>query len=128
MQVISRVFGYPKKAVEFRLHIFCESFHRVFKYKYLRGKLNKRVDKCLLNLIKFGSRKIPPEKIPTRKILTHQTLPWKIPPPPENSHLEYSHPLHQLSFFTISSLNTSSINVEENLYVQNSSVFLLEKN
>ena len=38
--------------------MFCESFHRVFKYKYLKGKLNKRVDKCLLNLIKFNRDKI----------------------------------------------------------------------
>ena len=38
--------------------MFCESFHRVFKYKHLKGKLNKRVDKCLLNLIKFNSDRI----------------------------------------------------------------------
>ena len=30
-----------------------EAFHRVFKYNYLRGKSNKRVDKCLINLLKF---------------------------------------------------------------------------
>ena len=29
---------------------------------------------------------------------------------PENSQLEYPHPFHYLSFFTLSSLNTSSIN------------------
>ena len=33
--------------------MFCEAFHRVFKYTYLKGKANKRVDKCLVNLIKF---------------------------------------------------------------------------
>ena len=30
-----------------------EAFHRVFKYNYLKGKVNKRVDKCLVNLLKF---------------------------------------------------------------------------
>ena len=30
-----------------------EAFHRVFKYNYLKGKVNKRVDKCLVNLMKF---------------------------------------------------------------------------
>ena len=30
-----------------------EAFHRVFKYNYLKGKTNKRVDTCLLNLIQF---------------------------------------------------------------------------
>ena len=37
--------------------MFCEAFHRVFKYKYLKGKSNKRVDKCLLNLIKYNRDK-----------------------------------------------------------------------
>ena len=87
-----------------------------------------------------GSRNIPPRKIPTLKIPTHQTPPGKFPPEkshPENPHLEYSHLFHSLSFFTISSLNTSSINGgrmymfilkdEKILYVQNGSMFLLEK-
>ena len=39
-------------------NMYCESFLRVFKYKYLKGKLNKRVDKCFLNLIKFNRDKI----------------------------------------------------------------------
>lgn len=30
-----------------------EAFHRVFKYNYLKGKVNKRVDKCLVTLMKF---------------------------------------------------------------------------
>ena len=30
-----------------------KAFHRVFKYIYLKGKCNKRVDNCLLNLLKF---------------------------------------------------------------------------
>ena len=30
-----------------------EAFHRVFKYNYLKGKVNKRVDKCLVNLLEF---------------------------------------------------------------------------
>ena len=34
-------------------NILVEAFHRVFKYNYLKGKFNKRVDNCLLNLLKF---------------------------------------------------------------------------
>lgn len=30
-----------------------EAFHRVFKYSYLKGKVNKRVDNCLMNLLKY---------------------------------------------------------------------------
>ena len=39
-------------------NMLCEAFHRVFKYKYLKGKFNKRVDKCLVNLIKFNRDKV----------------------------------------------------------------------
>ena len=38
--------------------MFWDSFCRVFKYKYLKGKPNKRVDKYLLDLIKFNKEKI----------------------------------------------------------------------
>ena len=34
-------------------NMIVEAFHRVFKYNYLKGKFNKRVDNCLLNLLKF---------------------------------------------------------------------------
>ena len=37
--------------------MFCETFHHVFKYTYLKGKANKRVDKCLVNLIKLNRDK-----------------------------------------------------------------------
>ena len=30
-----------------------EAFHRVFKYNYLKGKVNKRVDSCLINLLRY---------------------------------------------------------------------------
>ena len=39
-------------------NMFVEAFHRVFKYSYLRGKTKKRVDVCLINLIKFNRDKI----------------------------------------------------------------------
>jgi hypothetical protein len=35
-------------------NMFVEAFHRVFKRNYLGGKVNKRVDVCLLNLLKFA--------------------------------------------------------------------------
>ena len=38
-------------------NMFCETFHRVFKYTYLKGKANKRVNKCLVDLIKFNRDK-----------------------------------------------------------------------
>ena len=33
-------------------NMFCESWHKHFKYKYLKGKINRRVDECLLALVK----------------------------------------------------------------------------
>jgi len=33
--------------------MFVEAFHKVFKYQYLKGKTNKRLDNCLLNLLKY---------------------------------------------------------------------------
>ncbi|KAL9977667.1 hypothetical protein ACROYT_G015097 [Oculina patagonica] len=33
--------------------MYVEAFHRMFKHNYLKGKFNKCVDTCLLNLIKF---------------------------------------------------------------------------
>ena len=39
------------------INMFCETFHHVFKYTYLKGKANKRVDKCLVNLIKLNRDK-----------------------------------------------------------------------
>lgn len=34
-------------------NMFVEAFHKVFKYQYLKGKTNKRLDNCLLNLLKY---------------------------------------------------------------------------
>ena len=34
-------------------NMFVEAFHRVFKYKYMKGKVNKRLDSCLFHLIRF---------------------------------------------------------------------------
>ena len=39
-------------------NMFAEAFHKVFKYKYLGGKHNKRVDVALVNLIKFAKDKV----------------------------------------------------------------------
>ena len=38
-------------------NMFCEAFHRVFKYCHLQGKQNRRVDKCLVNLVKYSRDK-----------------------------------------------------------------------
>lgn len=35
-------------------NMFVEAFHRVFKRIYLGGKVNKRVDSCLVNLLRFA--------------------------------------------------------------------------
>lgn len=40
-------------------NMYVEAFHRVLKYVYLKGKVNKRLDKCLgilLNLNQLGVR------------------------------------------------------------------------
>ena len=34
-------------------NMYVESFHRVIKYLYLKGKTNKRVDKCIQMLMKY---------------------------------------------------------------------------
>ena len=39
-------------------NMFCEAFHRVFEYKNLKGKVNRRVDKCLVNVLKFNRDKL----------------------------------------------------------------------
>ena len=48
---------YYRVGLGINTNMFCEAFHRVFKYTYLKGKANKRVDKCLVNLIKFNGDK-----------------------------------------------------------------------
>ena len=34
-------------------NMFVEAFHKVFKHHYLKGKQNRRVDTCLINLLKY---------------------------------------------------------------------------
>lgn len=53
--------------------MFVEAFHKVFKYQYLKGKTNKRLDNCLLNLLKYvrdktfdGLIKLTKGKVTTR--------------------------------------------------------------
>jgi len=38
-------------------NMFSEAFHRVFKRVYLGGKVGKRIDCCLVNLVKFSRDK-----------------------------------------------------------------------
>ena len=38
-------------------NMFVEAFHKTFKYNYLKGKFNKRVDTVLVNLLKFSRDK-----------------------------------------------------------------------
>ena len=38
-------------------NMFVEAFHKSFKYNYLKGKFNKRVDTVLVNLLKFARDK-----------------------------------------------------------------------
>ena len=47
---------YRKKAgINTNMHV--ESFHRLLKYVYMKGKVNKRVDKCLHLLLKIARDK-----------------------------------------------------------------------
>ena len=40
--------------LQINTNMFVEAFHRVFKRLYLKGKVNKRVDNCLVNLMKYS--------------------------------------------------------------------------
>ena len=42
-----------RKGLGINTNMFVEAFHRVFKRLYLGGKVNKRVDRCLVNLMKY---------------------------------------------------------------------------
>ena len=42
-----------RKGMGINTNMMVEAFHRVFKYCYLKGKVNKRVDNCLVNLQKY---------------------------------------------------------------------------
>lgn len=53
--------GFPKKdqwvycyrrGLQINTNMYAKAFHRVFKQNYLKGKVNKRVDACLVNLVK----------------------------------------------------------------------------
>lgn len=48
---------YSRCGLGINTNMFCEAFHRVFKYNYLKGKQNRRVDKCLVNLMKYSRDK-----------------------------------------------------------------------
>ena len=48
---------YYRVGLGINTNMFCEAFHRVFKHTYVKGKASKRVDKCLVNLIKFNRDK-----------------------------------------------------------------------
>jgi hypothetical protein len=39
-------------------NMMVKAFHCVFKYGYLKGKFNKRVDRCLVNLMKYAHDKL----------------------------------------------------------------------
>ena len=49
--------SYGSVGLGINTNMFCEDFHCVFKYTYLKGKVNKRVDKCLVNLVKYNRDK-----------------------------------------------------------------------
>ena len=38
-------------------NMFVEAFHRVLKYVYMKGKVNKRMDKCIFVLLKLARDK-----------------------------------------------------------------------
>ena len=39
-------------------NMYLEAYHRVLKHKYLGGKYNRRVDKCLMALLKYDSNRV----------------------------------------------------------------------
>ena len=42
-----------KRSSHINTNMYVEAFHRVIKYLYLKGKTNKRVDKCIQMLLKY---------------------------------------------------------------------------
>ncbi|XP_032235552.2 uncharacterized protein LOC116617195, partial [Nematostella vectensis] len=42
-----------RKGMGINTNMYVEAFHRVFKRVYLKGKVNKRVDTCLVNLMQY---------------------------------------------------------------------------
>ena len=52
---VKRHWGYCYRVGDgINTNMFVEAFHRTFKYNYLKGKYNKRVDTVLVNLLKFS--------------------------------------------------------------------------
>ncbi len=47
-----------RKGLGINTNMMVEAFHRIFKYNYLKGKYNKRVDNCLINLLKYTRDKM----------------------------------------------------------------------
>ncbi len=47
-----------RKSAHINTNMYVESFHKVIKYMYLKGKTNKRVDKCIQMLMKYERDKI----------------------------------------------------------------------
>lgn len=43
-----------RRGLQINTNMYVEAFHRVFKRIYLKGKINKRVDTCLVNLQKYA--------------------------------------------------------------------------
>lgn len=46
-----------RKGMGINTNMVLEAFHRALKYNYLKGKVNKRVDNCLVNLLKYARDK-----------------------------------------------------------------------
>jgi hypothetical protein len=46
-----------RKGSQINTNMYVEAFHRVFKYNYLSGRVNKRMDKCIHLLMKFAKDK-----------------------------------------------------------------------
>ena len=55
-------------------NMFCEAFHRVFKYNYLKGMVNTCVDRCLINLLKFNRDKAFERLIKLTKVKCSQKI------------------------------------------------------
>ena len=55
----SHKWGYAYRvSLGINTNMYCEAFHKTFKYKYLKGKVNRRVDKCLVNLVKHSRNQV----------------------------------------------------------------------
>ena len=63
-----------RKGMEINTNMMVEAFHCVFKYRYLKEESKRKVDNCLINLMKLAHDKLFGGVIKLTKGKTHNGL------------------------------------------------------